>query len=184
MLLCLFIKFYNTVHIAVVSYGNAVHTVMQHIRYETCASVSGIQAEVQRMVEEGFLVPEHAALINCEKLATFFASEFGNKSIKGCKAVREFKFSILDDAAHYGENLKGDSVLLQGVVDCALIEDDGISIVDFKTDHVTEQFLDQIRDRYTAQIETYAAALSRIFRKPVKLKALYLFSTGQFLYLP
>ena len=165
-------------------YGNAVHTVMQHIRYEACASVAGIQAEVQRMVEEGFLAPEHAALINCEKLAAFFASEFGNKLIKGCKAVREFKFSILDDATRYGENLKGEYVLLQGVVDCALVEEDGISIVDFKTDHTTEQFLNQIRDRYTAQIETYAAALSRIFRKPVKLKALYLFSTGEFLYLP
>jgi ATP-dependent helicase/nuclease subunit A len=166
-----------------IGYGNAIHTVMQRIRYEACTSVSGIRAEIQRMLDAGFLTPEQIKLIHSEKFAAFFASDFGRKLINGGEVLREFKFSILEDAADYGENLTGERVLLQGVVDCALVEEDGISIVDFKTDHATQENLDQIRDRYAMQIETYASALSRIFAKPIKLKALYLFSIGEFLYL-
>ena len=50
--------------------------------------------------------------------------------------IREFKFSLLADASIFAENLYDEKILLQGVVDCALIEPDGITIIDFKTDFV------------------------------------------------
>ena len=97
--------------------------------------------------------------------------------------LREFKFSILDDAADYGEGLEGEQVLLQGVVDCALLEPDGITVVDFKTDYVTDDTVDSVTDHYAPQVQTYAEALSRIYKLPVKAKALYFFRIGQFRWL-
>jgi len=162
------------------AYGNAIHAAMQYIRYENCENEETISQEINRLTEEGFLKPDQAALVNCQKLAVFFATEIGRKLISGMSCLREFKFSILDDGNHYGENLDGEQVLLQGVVDCALLEADGITILDFKTDYVTEETLLSVTDRYRLQIETYAEALSRIYEMPVKQKLLYFFRLDRF----
>ena len=71
-------------------------------------------------------------------------------------------------------------MLLQGVVDCALLEEDGITIVDFKTDYVTEETLDTLVSRYRPQVETYAHALGRIYRQRIKASYLYFFHLNRF----
>ena len=91
---------------------------------------------------------------------------------EGDQLLREFKFSILDNASDYASGLEDEKVLLQGVVDCALIEADGITIVDFKTDRVTKDSLPSLTAHYRPQVETYAQALERIFEMPVKRKYL------------
>ena len=86
----------------------------------------------------------------------------------------------MDDGTHYGDGLEGEQVLLQGVVDCALLEPDGITIIDFKTDRVTEATVSAAAERYSLQVQTYADALSRIYEMPVKGKMLYFFSLDAF----
>jgi len=54
------------------------------------------------------------------------------------------------------DDLDGEKVLLQGVVDCALLEEDGITILDFKTDYVTEETIEVVADHYRPQVQTYA----------------------------
>ena len=108
-------------------------------------------------------------MVNTRKLYRFFASPMGEKLRTG-EVVREFKFSILDDAAAYGDGLEGEKVLLQGVVDCALIEPDGITVIDFKTDYVTETTVDELTAHYAPQVLTYADAMARIYQMPVKKK--------------
>jgi len=70
--------------------------------------------------------------------------------------------------------------LLQGVVDCALLEEDGIIVLDFKTDAVTPDTLAAAAEKYRMQIETYGEALGRIYELPVKRKLLYFFRLDQF----
>ena len=164
------------------AYGTAVHAAMQYLRFEACGSVEETKAEISRLVAEVFLTEEQGDMIPVAKLSRFFATELGQK-LKTGQILREFKFSILDDASAYGENLEGEQVLLQGVVDCALIEPDGITVVDFKTDYLTDETVDAITARYKPQVETYADALRRIFRKPIKGKALYYFHTEEFAWL-
>ena len=117
-------------------------------------------------------------MVDCEKIALFFKTEVGRKLCAGISCLREFKFSILDDARHYGLDLEGEKILLQGVVDCALIEEDGITIVDFKTDKVSQLSFENSINQYRVQIQTYADALSRIYNLPVKAKFLYYFNTN------
>ena len=71
-------------------------------------------------------------------------------------------------------------MLLQGVVDCALIEEDGITVVDFKTDCVTKDTLTQKVNHYRQQVLTYAGAMARIYEKPVKDALLYFFDMDSF----
>ena len=162
------------------TYGNATHAALQYIRYESCGSVEDVKKEVERLVSQKFLTEEQGTLVNCEKLAAFFASSIGTKLRTGTPHIREFKFSILDDGRHYGEGLEGEHVLLQGVVDCALLEPDGITVVDFKTDHVTEETAAAAAERYRPQVQTYGEALSRIYEMPVKAQYLYFFRLDRF----
>ena len=164
-------------------YGNAFHNALQYIRYENCTDEVSINKELDRLVTEAFITEEQREMVNTRKLYRFFASPMGEKLRTG-EVVREFKFSILDDAAAYGDGLEGEQVLLQGVVDCALIEADGITVIDFKTDYVTEATVDELTAHYAPQVLTYADAMSRIYRMPVKKKALYFFGIDCFVWLP
>ncbi len=156
-------------------YGNAIHAAMQYIRYESCDSLDGVQQEIGRLLQEGFLSEEQARMTDCWKIATFFQTEIGKKLSAGGTCLREFKFSILDDGSQYAQGLHGEQVLLQGVVDCALLEPDGITIVDFKTDSVSLQTVAETAVQYLPQLETYAEALCRIYEMPVKDRYLYFF---------
>jgi ATP-dependent helicase/nuclease subunit A len=155
--------------------GNAVHTLMQHIRFERCSDETAVQQELERLIAEGFLTQEQGAVINCGKIAAFFASHLGQKLRSAETVIREFKFSVLDDGVRYDAALEGEKVLLQGVVDCAVIDEDGITVIDFKTDYVTEDTIGNRARHYAPQVEAYAQALERIYQKGVKEAVLYFF---------
>jgi ATP-dependent helicase/nuclease subunit A len=161
--------------------GTAVHTVLQYIHFDACGDVSSIQSELQRMIQRDLITPEQAMLVDCEKIARFFASDFGKRLIQGKHILREFKFSILEDGTFVDDLLSGEQILLQGVVDCALVEDDGIVLLDFKTDQVSGDLLQSRVAQYRPQVETYARALARIYELPIKEKYLYFFHLDQFI---
>ena len=156
-------------------YGNAMHRLMQYIDYHQCDTLSRLEQELQRLVDEDFLSRDQKNLVDVKSVFAFFSTPLGQKLIHG-EVVREFKFSILWDPSQENEALVGEKILMQGVVDCALIEEDGITVIDFKTDHVTDQTLHQKLTYYIPQVETYAQAMERIYEKPVKQKILYFFS--------
>ena len=160
-------------------YGNAVHAVLQYIDYGVCTDEAAVSGEIQRLTEQQFISQDQAKIVDPAQIAAFFATPLGQQLRNG-EVIREFKFSILEDGSAYEPALKGEQVLLQGVVDCALIEDDGITIVDFKTDYVTEETVSARAEHYRPQVDAYADALHRIYQKPIKKSLLYFFRTGSF----
>jgi len=160
--------------------GKALHASMQYIRYENCDSITSVESELQRLLQAEYITVEQAAMVDCEKIVALFQTAIGKK-IQTCKQVlREFKFSILDDASQHYPGVENEQILLQGVVDCALIEDDGITVIDFKTDHVTQDTLQIVAERYRMQVTAYVKALERIYQMKVNRAMLYFFSLNQF----
>lgn len=155
--------------------GTATHAVMQYIRYANCSDIGKIRQEVQRLVEEKYITAQQGQIVDCERIAAFFQTELGRRLQDHPNVLREFKFSILDDAAQYDPNLEGEEILLQGVVDCAMVDQDGITVIDFKTDHVTEETLANRTEYYRPQLEAYADAMSRIYQRPIRESWLYFF---------
>ena len=160
--------------------GNATHLALQYLRFENCGSLTSIENEIKRLVAEGFLSAQQGALVECQRLHRFFATEIGQRLRTSENVLREFKFSVLDDGEAFDPDLAGEKILLQGVVDCALMDEDGIVVMDFKTDRVTEETIHATAQRYRPQVEAYAEALSRIFEKKVKAKMLYFFQLDRF----
>lgn len=164
-----------------IGHGTAMHAVMQHIRFEKCKSTEGVRLEIDRLVSEGYISDEYAAQVSPEQIAAFFQSEIGLKIMSQSENVlREFKFTLLVDGEAENENCADDKILLQGVVDCALIDSEGITVIDFKSDRVSDTTLPIAIEMYSLQIKTYAEALSRIYELPIKSALLYFFHLNRF----
>jgi len=156
-------------------YGTTLHAVMHYIDYGACETPDSVQQELLRLKESGFISLEQFESVNAQDIADFFSTDIGKRVRKGDKVLREFKFSVLEDAGVYVDGADGEYILLQGVVDCAIVESDGITIIDFKTDNVTESNLPCKIDAYRMQVSTYARAMERIYSLPVKETILYFF---------
>ena len=150
-------------------YGVAMHTVMQYVRFEACSTRAGLERELERLTRARIISEEVAPRLERNAILAFFETDIGRALMTG-QHIREFKFSILEDAG-----IPGEKILLQGVVDCALVEEDGITVVDFKTDYVTDETLPEVLARYRPQVETYSRALERIYETTVKGTYLYFF---------
>ncbi len=150
--------------------GIATHLFLQFAEYGSCTTEEGIRQELQRLEREAFLTGEQCAAVQPEKVLSFFLSDLGQWILRQGNVRREFKFSLLVDVEPWYPEAAGEQTMMQGVVDCFVEEDDGIVIVDFKTDRQPRP------EYYRSQLEVYAQALSRIFGKPVKKKVLYFFT--------
>ncbi len=161
-------------------FGNAMHAVMQYLRYECCVGEMSIREEVDRLVQENYITYQQGQIVDCARIAAFFSTQIGKKLRTHPDVVREFKFSVLDDGENFSDELRGEKILLQGVVDCAMIDDEGITVIDFKTDYVTDATLADKLEQYRPQVKAYADAMQRIYQKPIKEALLYFFRVDQF----
>lgn len=166
--------------VTALSYGNAVHAVMQYLRFEECTDKEAIRQEIERLRDEKFITADQAALVDAQMIAELFTTELGQKIRSSENLLREFKFSILEHSDQLLPELAGEQILLQGVVDCAIVDPDGIIVVDFKTDQVTEDILLEVSEGYGLQVKAYANALKKIYGLPLKSAWLYFFHLGRF----
>ena len=164
--------------------GTANHLFLQFARYDACRTAEGIAGEVRRMVDEAFLTPEQAEAVAQEQILRLFQSDLGRRIFTCGEVRREMKFSLLVDAGMYYEDVAGEQVMLQGVVDCLLLEPEGLTVIDFKTDRVVPGGEgDRVR-YYAGQIRAYGMALRRIYGKPVRACILYFLQTGSAVTVP
>lgn len=70
-----------------------------------------------------------------------------------------------------------EKVILQGIIDAFIMEEEGIILVDYKTDRVKDG--EELRNRYQKQIDLYSEALGQILGKKVRRRVLYSFSLGE-----
>ena len=120
---------------------------------------------------------EELSLLNKEQFQTFLSSSLGEcfkKAFQEKRLFREMHFMrALPFRALFPDRKEEDEVLLQGIVDAFIVEDDGIILVDYKTDRVKRE--EELRERYRKQIMLYSDALEAILGKRVKRRVLYSF---------
>jgi len=160
--------------------GTALHMVMQYLNYDRTGSLEEIAGEVARLVAGQYITPQQGDAVNPTDILAFFRSELGLRLRGSAQVEREFKFSLLAPASdYYPEAGPGEEVLLQGVVDCWFMEKDGTAtVVDFKTDRVTEETLARRARDYRPQLDAYTRALSQAAGVAVRRRCLWFFSVG------
>ena len=130
-----------------------------------------------------FLSPEEYGLLNQEKLQKFLDSPLGQLFAKAYKENTLYREQHFMQEVEYeklfpedgGDNVE--KVILQGIIDAFIMEEEGIILVDYKTDRVKDG--EELKNRYQKQIDLYSEALEQILGKKVKRRVLYSFSLGE-----
>ena len=114
-------------------------------------------------------------------LASPLAEELRQAEAAGKPILREYRFTLLVPAREYDSQAsEEDAILLQGVADLCFETEGGLTVVDFKTDHVfTPQEITDRAERYRPQLEAYSLALTRVLEAPVTRRVLYFLSPGK-----
>jgi len=162
--------------------GSAHHALLQLVSLAHVGSVEELKQEAARLRDERALTLEELALLDFEGLAAFWESDLGRKVRAQAPSVKRelaftVRFSPKELAAVTGEPLEpglGDEfVVVQGVVDLAVVLPAEIWLLDFKTDTVSPRELGDKIKAYGPQLKLYARALSKIYQRPVSSSWLY-----------
>ncbi len=127
--------------------GIATHMFMQFCDFAHLAE-KGAAAELDRLHTAGFLTDAHAAAVRMGEIEKFRKSALFARIRRAPVVRREFRFNAALPAweftadADLAEKLRADGtdVIVQGVVDCLFIEEDGTAVLlDYKTDRLTRE---------------------------------------------
>ncbi|MGL4762594.1 MAG: UvrD-helicase domain-containing protein [Sarcina sp.] len=163
--------------------GTITHFVMQHVDYDK-VHVNDINKLLDKMVIKELLTDEEAKVVNPYKISGFFRTELGERLLRayknGYKVYRELpffrEFKVTDLYSDLDKDVyKNEMLRLQGIIDCFFEDEDGIVLIDYKTDYVERGNEEKILERYKIQIDLYSQTLEQILGKKVDEKYLYLF---------
>lgn len=165
--------------------GTIVHLIMEVLDFEKVNTESEIKAQIQDLVKRRIITEKESQVLSPRKIMRFFKSPIANRMLSSKFVKREQKIYtqikmndiyINDEIfKNNRETYENESVMLRGVIDLYFEEDDGLVILDYKTDFVDENNKKEIIHKYKKQIEIYADVLSKLTGKKVKEKYLYLF---------
>lgn len=169
-------KFIRDIKLSPAEIGIAHHFVMQFIDFKKCKDIEQIKNQIKKLLDEQFITKTQFECIKPEKISSFINSSLGERILKSENVIREFKFSMLVKASEFFDVSSDDKVLLQGVIDCMFEENGKMIIIDYKTDNVHDGNIDFVSSEHEKQLDIYAKAIERLYKKEVFEKNLYYFT--------
>jgi len=151
--------------------GDAYHRFMRHADLRRLSLAQDVQRQMTQLVADGRLGVEEAKLLSPDDMVWFANTEMGRvlaQRADGCR--REVPFVYALPVADGAERM-----VLRGVIDCLVETEDGLLILDYKTDRVPDAVEWERRiDGYSLQVRLYVLAAAKVFGRPVAGAALIL----------
>ena len=155
--------------------GTALHKFLQFADF--AALEKDIGSELERLYESGYLSKKQMESVKKSDVEAFLKSGLYDRIRKCIRVHRERKFLVsideLNAGGEIGRSYKETSGMLNGIIDMILEFDDGLVLVDYKTDRISD--LNELAVRYSGQLELYRKALQMTETKPVKETLIYSF---------
>ena len=174
------------------SRGSAYHKFLELHDFSKEYTEELLKEEIELFNQAGRMSKEMADCIRTKDILAFLNSESGRRMTQaaGNGKLRKEQPFVLGVAAseiypeiyqdiqkrsqEADENRKEETILIQGIIDVWFEEEDGIVLLDYKTDRVRNA--SQLKELYHAQLDYYAQALEQLLEKPVKEKIIYSFA--------
>jgi ATP-dependent helicase/nuclease subunit A len=164
--------------------GTAMHAFLQYADYARAAA--SLSDELARLERLGYLASRDIAALERDKLMRFLGSDFATRMLASKRLLREKKFTLRIPAEEFAREdpllslsaaqLQGETVVVQGIIDCAFEENGALVLLDYKTDRV--EAMELLQERYAAQLGLYRRAMEECFGMPVAETLLYSFWLG------
>ncbi len=153
--------------------GSAYHRIFECLDYSKVETLDDIKDNIHKMLMDEKITKQQYDCIKPEDIYKFTKSEVGKlatraSSLGKLRREQPFVFDV-------------DGQLVQGIIDMFIIEDDGIIIVDYKTDRVRfgKAGIDELKKRYKIQLDYYGKAVEQITGIKVKERIIYSVSMGR-----
>ena len=158
--------------------GSAYHRLLELLDFRTRYDSEILEKDIINYIEAGKLSKEMADCIRRTDILGFLDSEAGQRMAAAAKEDslwKEQPFVLGIDAKEiYPEEQENELVLVQGIIDVYFEEEDGLVVLDYKTDRVSRA--EELVERYHGQLDYYAKALEQLRGKKVKEKLIYSFT--------
>lgn len=161
------------------SRGTAYHRAMELLPFDKVKSESDVRNLLDGFTETGKLTKEARDMIWPPDIYRFFTTELGKRmaaAAKKGKLYREKQFVMGIPAREMGGWDSDELVLIQGIIDAWFEEEDGLILVDYKTDYVEHTGV--LVSRYKTQLDYYEKALTKMLGKTVKERYIYSYRLG------
>ena len=160
-----------------------MHTFLQFADFKLAKE--NLKEELQKLISKGYLSEEIGQKLNLYNLQRFLNSELVSRMLKSDYVKKEFEFSVRMPLKDYDNSLlekyQNENIILQGSIDCLFKEDNKWVVVDYKTDQFKS--IEEIKNKYSKQLDLYSKALEKCTNVKVKQNILYLFHTGDQIFL-
>lgn len=166
--------------------GSAYHKVLEIFPIERKERASDwtkeeVSSVLKELKESGRLKAEFFEAVSPGKISWFLRSDLAKRMRKAQvsgKLHREQPFVLGLSASRLNSEFpKEETVLIQGIIDLWLEEEDGIILADYKTDVVDAP--EELIRRYQVQLDYYEEALQRLTGRKVVEKIIYSFALGK-----
>lgn len=159
--------------------GTAYHAVMQYLPLHPGLTLQHVKVAITQMLDRKLLTIEQAHVLDPSFIYAFFETKMGQKLLHSTRVLRELPFSYGIRAGELepltDPVVANEMVLIQGVIDCLFESEEGLVLLDFKTDKTSDYSDDDLRERYRLQLTLYAKAIEEIWKRPVVQRTLYFF---------
>ena len=156
--------------------GTAYHRVLELMDFNRAETCQDVENQIKELAERHRIGDEAAGLVRPYPIWRFASSALGKRVRRAQETGRfhrEQQF-ILGIPAREMELAGSDElVLIQGIIDAYLEEDDGLVLLDYKTDRIAEGQEDVLAKRYKVQMDYYQRALEQMTKKNVKERYIY-----------
>lgn len=161
--------------------GTLYHLVLEQLPMKEIRTEEELSRFLQEMVNQERITTEERNALSIRKLMGFLHSNLAERMRRAAredKLHREQPF-VLGVPVQGGA--EEDIMLVQGIIDLYFEEDDGLVLVDYKTDAANSS---ELLKRYRVQLEYYTKALEQITGMKVKETLIYSFSEEAVIPLP
>lgn len=168
--------------------GTATHLVLARLPWERPITASLIAKVTRELVEQQLVDPGSAKQIERDAILTFSRSALGQLARDAEKTYAEWPFTLklpVRDLPRYGldvgcgQGLDAKAyVTVQGIADLLIANDQGLHLIDFKTDRVAPEQVPQRADVYRNQLKLYGRAAQTIRNGKVSGMWLYFLHPG------
>ena len=161
--------------------GTAYHRLMELLDFSMEYDADGLRDVLNAFTEAGKMSREMAECIRTEDILGFLKSPAGQRMKEAAgkrKLWKEQPFVLGVDAREiYPQEQEGEQILVQGIIDVYFEEEDGLVVLDYKTDKIFRA--EELAEKYHAQLDYYGKALEQMTEKKVKEKIIYSFTIRQ-----
>ena len=160
--------------------GTAYHRVLELLDFTEEYDAKGLKEAIESFREQGKITEETGKMIRVKDFLSFFDTSARKRMAESARCGKLYKeqpFVLGVPASELYEQKTEEWILVQGIIDVYFEEEDGLVVLDYKTDRVSDE--KELVDKYHAQLDYYAKALEQLTEKKVKEKLIYSFALGK-----